>query len=424
MTTPNYAGEGAASEESANHTYDLFNAEIAREYIRIKAWDRVRQLVRDEEAVGFAAAFESKIIDAACIATPGHQPYLVKKLIYLPGITMLHSDPGVGKSICAMDLAFRVGLGLTEWCGYKIKWRVRVLYIFSEGMARLWKRRDAWLKKHGYTVDHLRGWVDFYPEPIPLNASEAYVDTLITYARQHGYRLIVIDTWATANAGSDENAVGLMQQSLNRCGRIRDEVQAAVLLVHHDNRQGAFRGSSAIDGYVDTRLHAARDGEREDRRVAIKVEKQRDDEDGITWMAQLEVVDLGVDEDGDPITSVVWMHLPDATPNSRVKEASHEQIVWDFIRDHDGEYMKSDFQRAMGAGRGIPVKRIPVLVEALINKGYAFLEGRQVTEGDRKVTRKFVSVAPFLRNMNTGDRDAWWESQTQPGHNEHKEQEA
>ncbi len=74
-------------------------------------------------------------------------------------------------------------------------------------------------------------------------------------------------------------------QSLNRCGRIRDEAQAAVLIVHHDNRQGAFRGSSAIDGYVDTRLHArARRGARR-WRVAITVEKQRDDEDGITWMA-------------------------------------------------------------------------------------------------------------------------------------------
>ena len=63
-------------------------------------------------------------------------------------------------------------------------------------------------------------------------------------------------------------------------------MQAAMLMVHHDNRQGAFRGSSAIDGYVDTRLHAGpRDREREERRVAIKVEKQRDDEDGITWMA-------------------------------------------------------------------------------------------------------------------------------------------
>lgn len=254
--------------------------------------------------------------------------------------------------------------------------------------------------------------VDFYPEPIPLNASEAYVDAVVKHAKSNGYGLIVIDTWATANAGSDENAVGLMQVSLNRCGRIRDEVQAAVLLVHHDNRQGAFRGSSAIDGYVDTRLHAARDGEREDRRVAITVEKQRDDENGITWMAQLEVVDLGVDEDGDLITSVVWTHLPEAIPDSKGKEASPEQIVWDFIRDHDGEFKKSDIPKAM-VGRGIPVKRIPILVDDLIKNCFAFLEGRQVQEGDRKVTRKFVSVAQFLRDMDPENRERWWESQIQ-----------
>jgi hypothetical protein len=402
-------------------SYDPLQDEITKEYIRIKARERALQLIRDEEAVGFAAEFESKIVDAADIETPDQQPYLVKKLIYLPGVTMLHSDPGVGKSICAMDLAFRVGLGFTEWCGYKIKRQVRVLYIFSEGVARLWKRRDAWLKKHGKTVDDLRGWVDFYPEPIPLNASEAYVDAVVKHAKRNGYGLIVIDTWATANAGSDENAVGFMQQSLNRCGRIRDEVQAAVLMVHHDNRQGAFRGSSAIDGYVDTRLHAARDGEREDRRIAIAVEKQRDDEDRTKWMAQLEVVELGVDEDGDSITSVVWTHLPDATPNSKGKEASPEEIVWDFIRDHDGELKKSDIPKAM-SGRGVPVKRIPILVEDLIKKGYACLEARQVAEGARKVTRKFVSVAPFLREMSPDDRDTLWESQTPHGQNDRKEQ--
>ena len=65
---------------------------------------------------------------------------------------------------------------------------------------------------------------------------------------------------------------------------------------------------------------------------------------------------LGVDEDGDSITSVVWTHLRDATPKLKAKEASPEQIVRDFIRDHDGEFKKSDIQKAM-SGRGVPVKR-------------------------------------------------------------------
>jgi hypothetical protein len=118
----------------------------------------------------------------------------------------------------------------------------------------------------------------------------------------------------------------------------------------------------------------------------------------------LEVVDLGVDEDGDSITSVVWTHLPNATPNLKGKEASPGQIVWDFIRDHDGEFKKSDIPNAM-VGRGVPVKRTPILVDDLIKKGWACFEKRQVPEDNRKVTRSFVSVAPFLRNMSPNDRD-------------------
>ena len=44
----------------------------------------------------------------------------------------------------------------------------------------------------------------------------------------------------------------------------------------------------------------------------------------------------------------------------------------------------------MRVGRGVPVKRIPILVNDLIKKGYACLEERQVRESDRKVTRKSV----------------------------------
>jgi hypothetical protein len=91
---------------------------------------------------------------------------------------------------------------------------------------------------------------------------------------------------------------------------------------------------------------------------------------------------------------------------------SPKQIVWVFIGDHDGEFKKSDIQKAM-SGRGVPVRRIPIFVEDLIKNGFAILEGRQVQEGDRKVTRNFVSVAPFLRDLSPDDRDMWWEGQTQ-----------
>jgi hypothetical protein len=67
------------------------------------------------------------------------------------------------------------------------------------------------------------------------------------------------------------------------------------------------------------------------------------------------------------------------TPNSKRKEASPEKIVWDFIRDHDGEFKKSDIPKAMGVGRGVPVKQVPLIIDDLIKKGYAYLEKRQVS---------------------------------------------
>jgi hypothetical protein len=70
------------------------------------------------------------------------------------------------------------------------------------------------------------------------------------------------------------------------------------------------------------------------------------------------------------------------------------------------------------------VKRIPILVDNLIKEGWACFERRQVPEGDHTVTRKFVSVAPFLRDLNPENRDMWWEGQTQHGHFDRKEQQA
>ena len=59
------------------------------------------------------------------------------------------------------------------------------------------------------------------------------------------------------------------------------------------------------------------------------------------------------------------------------------------------------------------MKQVPLIIDDLIKKGYAYLEKRQVSEGDRKVTRGFVSVAPFLRDMSPDDRDMWWEARTE-----------
>jgi RecA-family ATPase len=222
------------------------------EYTRMQARERAQAEISAEKAADFREDLQALTVAGGDLRPPKESPYLVKGLIYKRSRAMVHADPGTGKSIMALDLALHLAFGFPQWCGYRIKQPIdhlpRVLYIYSEGVARLWKRRDAWLKKQGKTAEELGDKIMFYPKPIPLNATDAYVDELVDWARDAGYDLIIIDTWANANAGSDENAAGVMSESLNRVGRVAEELQAAVLLVHHDNRSGAFRGSSAIDG--------------------------------------------------------------------------------------------------------------------------------------------------------------------------------
>jgi len=58
-------------------------------------------------------------------------------------------------------------------------------------------------------------------------------------------------------------------------GDLARETGAHVMVVHHNNRGGEYRGSSAVPAAVDTHLSIERRGDI----VTLKIEKQKDDEE-------------------------------------------------------------------------------------------------------------------------------------------------
>ncbi|MCS7477498.1 helicase RepA family protein [Umezawaea endophytica] len=295
--------------------------------------DASTQLMNETKALAEVKDFKSRldtgIFNSVEVDQLRSDDCLIKGLMYMPGITLNHSDPGVGKSFTALDLAFHVALGRATWCGFRIKRRVRVLYIYSEGGSRLWKRRDAWLTRNAADsteAAELAEWMHFYPRSVPLTGSESIVDALLERIKNEKYGLIIFDTWATSTTGADENSAGAMGVALERLGRIRDEAEAAILVIHHDNKGGGYRGSTSLDGYVDTRLHTTREGSAADRKIKITIEKQRDDASGIARKGHLDIVSLGVDEDGDPITSVVFVYGEPATSEESPTPAEKRKV--------------------------------------------------------------------------------------------------
>ena len=88
---------------------------------------------------------------------------------------------------------------------------------------------------------------------------------------------------------------------------VRNAIGAHVMLVHHfgKNTDAGARGHSSLFGAVDTELTV------EDKRK-LKITKQKEGEDGVSYAFRLEQVDLGNDEDGNAVTSAVVAHDPRA----------------------------------------------------------------------------------------------------------------
>ena len=85
-----------------------------------------------------------------------------------------------------------------------------------------------------------------------------------------------------------------------RVGAIIRETGAAVVVVHHTNKQGTERGSSSLKAGEDFTLRVERKGDLR----SLVAEKVKDDAEGPLFDFRLEMVELGADCHGDLIKVV------------------------------------------------------------------------------------------------------------------------
>ncbi|MCJ2040287.1 helicase RepA family protein [Methylobacterium sp. J-059] len=217
---------------------------------------------------------------------------LIKGLLDQGAMSVLYGDSNVGKTFVTMDLAFHIARGM-PWGGMKTTRKVAA-YVAAEGGQGARKRGAALLRKYGACDDF-----HILPEPVDLLREGADLRPLIKALKELGddLGLVVIDTLSRALAGGDENSSTDMGAVVRNLDAIRNAVSAHVLVVHHtgkDKARGA-RGHSLLRAATDTEIEVAE--------KQITVTKQRDLEKSYASAFELDVVTLGKDEDGDPVTS-------------------------------------------------------------------------------------------------------------------------
>jgi hypothetical protein len=237
--------------------------------------------------------------------------WVVKGLVPRRAFGAVIGEPGCGKSFLALDLAFTVSvLALmhgddARWFGKRVK-PVGTVYIAAEGQGGFPKRVALLMAQHRVRERHP---FVLLPTGVDLRNPEADIGPLIEEITALAARmdvplgLVVIDTLNRALAGGDENSAEDMGAFIRHAGRIQEKTAATVIVVHHKNAAGTReRGHSSLRGGLDFMIEVEKS---EFGGKTWKVTKQKDEEDGASFGFDLRSLPVGIDDDGDPITSCV-----------------------------------------------------------------------------------------------------------------------
>ena len=241
--------------------------------------------------------------------------WLIKGVLPRAELGVLFGASGSGKTFVALDLAFSVARG-NAWRDRRTA-RGRVVIIAAEGAGGIGKRGEAYSRYHEFD---LRG-IDLHVIPAAPNFldNDDISEVMAEIGNIGPVDLVIIDTFAQVTPGANENTSEDIGRALANLKLLYGVTNAMNLVVAHAGKDlsKGVRGWSGLKAAADVQIEVLRheNGDRE-----IIIEKMKDGEDGIRWGFKLEVVEVGIDYDGDIITSCV------AVPTELQAKVEQERI--------------------------------------------------------------------------------------------------
>lgn len=314
---------------------------------------------RHREEIGYRPqpTLRGRALDLAGAIRPSHKikpvlesRYLVKGWLDRGAFSVVYGESNVGKTFLAMDIAIHVAAG-EDWHGHRVpseaKWAGPVIYVASEGGTGINNRLEAMRRTQPDLMKRVdqNGDLCILAAPIDLCTAEdaVYLAEAIKEDFDNKTSLIVIDTLARAMGNGDENTAKDMGQFVRSVDHLREATGAHVMVIHHSGKDASkgARGSGSLRAAADTEIELSRS----DDTIMAEQRKQRDMPCDGVFAYRLKSVFLGMDDDGDRVTSAVVTPAEVVSRKNKVRLTGTDKIGMQALSDalaHYGEVRQGD----------------------------------------------------------------------------------
>ena len=207
--------------------------------------------------------------------------------------------PKCGKSFWFLDLLLHVALGW-EYRGRRVQ-QGAIVYCAFEGAEGFKKRAEAFRRHHELSAAHD---VPLYVMPMRMNLVQDHRALIAEIRAQLGPVVpiaVALDTLNRSLVGSESSDAD-MSGYVNAGDAIREAFGCLVGIVHHCGIDGTRpRGHTSLSGAIEVQLAVKKTG----GTFTVTTEMVKDGPEGEVMTCRLEIVEIGIDDDGNPIRSCI-----------------------------------------------------------------------------------------------------------------------
>lgn len=268
------------------------------------------------------------------------KPAVIKGVRYASEASYTVAKPGGGKSATETDIGYHIATG-RDWHGRKVA-KGLVVYFAAERKKLQDRRVMAYREHYGDDYDVPMVVIGGKPDLTDQARRDAtdMVSIIKALEREYGLPcvLITIDTLARTFGGKNQNATEDMSRFVFNIDLLMDRVPTAhVSIIHHEGWEtGRAKGSIDLDGAVDASFRITRNGDV----FKLVCDGANDGEEGDILTYGLKSVQIGVDDDGEPVSAPVLVKMADAaalgaagSEKAKTKQAQSEAEAMDILAE-------------------------------------------------------------------------------------------